>query len=303
MTVPGRNDPCPCGSGKKYKKCCTPKYDKPSPAPALPSWTRAPKASSRPDGSLSFSDGPMLPDYLDPKTDEEILAWLKEFGVETNREAFVSELKETLDPSKIMDRWRRQLDEEQQYEAGDLLFCASIQFSRRWAPEVASYDKIEDWIGEIDASGDTQALDQFRAVWQSLKEWYILPNQYRSFQQMEVDYEPYYDLETVMFDYAGSLWNGAMDLKGGERSDLLQERLRVCEEVVRLLPESDPHNLLEWRRMYGQTLVGLEREKEAEACYERLVNDHPDWVWGYVSWGDLYAFRGEERDPARARDI
>jgi hypothetical protein len=21
MTTPGRNDPCPCGSGKKYKKC------------------------------------------------------------------------------------------------------------------------------------------------------------------------------------------------------------------------------------------------------------------------------------------
>ena len=26
---PGRNDPCPCGSGKKYKKCCaTKKGDK-----------------------------------------------------------------------------------------------------------------------------------------------------------------------------------------------------------------------------------------------------------------------------------
>jgi preprotein translocase subunit SecA len=23
---PGRNEPCPCGSGKKYKKCCWPKY-------------------------------------------------------------------------------------------------------------------------------------------------------------------------------------------------------------------------------------------------------------------------------------
>jgi tetratricopeptide (TPR) repeat protein len=22
MPAPGRNDPCPCGSGKKYKKCC-----------------------------------------------------------------------------------------------------------------------------------------------------------------------------------------------------------------------------------------------------------------------------------------
>jgi protein translocase subunit secA len=20
--IPGRNDPCPCGSGKKYKHCC-----------------------------------------------------------------------------------------------------------------------------------------------------------------------------------------------------------------------------------------------------------------------------------------
>ncbi len=25
MTKPGRNDPCPCGSGKKYKKCCAQK--------------------------------------------------------------------------------------------------------------------------------------------------------------------------------------------------------------------------------------------------------------------------------------
>jgi len=24
--TPGRNDPCPCGSGKKYKKCCYPKF-------------------------------------------------------------------------------------------------------------------------------------------------------------------------------------------------------------------------------------------------------------------------------------
>ena len=23
----GRNDPCPCGSNKKYKKCCYPKYE------------------------------------------------------------------------------------------------------------------------------------------------------------------------------------------------------------------------------------------------------------------------------------
>ncbi len=41
MAKVGRNDPCPCGSGRKYKKCCLP-----SPsvaAPAAPTATAAPR--------------------------------------------------------------------------------------------------------------------------------------------------------------------------------------------------------------------------------------------------------------------
>jgi hypothetical protein len=49
MTTAGRNDPCPCGSGKKYKKCCLPKDEAavaaarpppppPAPKPSFP-WT------------------------------------------------------------------------------------------------------------------------------------------------------------------------------------------------------------------------------------------------------------------------
>ena len=37
MNKVGRNDPCPCGSGKKYKKCC---IDKPVPETAQYSLSR-----------------------------------------------------------------------------------------------------------------------------------------------------------------------------------------------------------------------------------------------------------------------
>ena len=32
MPRPGRNDACPCGSGKKFKQCCASKKDRVSPA-------------------------------------------------------------------------------------------------------------------------------------------------------------------------------------------------------------------------------------------------------------------------------
>lgn len=36
MTKIGRNDPCPCGSGKKYKKCCEAKTSSRKPIAAQP---------------------------------------------------------------------------------------------------------------------------------------------------------------------------------------------------------------------------------------------------------------------------
>jgi tetratricopeptide (TPR) repeat protein len=36
MAKVGRNDPCPCGSGRKYKKCCLPSQSLPAPVAAAP---------------------------------------------------------------------------------------------------------------------------------------------------------------------------------------------------------------------------------------------------------------------------
>jgi hypothetical protein len=41
MSAIGRNDPCPCGSGKKYKRCC---LEKDAPAPGA--WTAAERDSA-----------------------------------------------------------------------------------------------------------------------------------------------------------------------------------------------------------------------------------------------------------------
>ena len=46
MPKPGRNDPCPCGSGLKYKKCCLPKDEAAAAAARPPAPPPAPRHST-----------------------------------------------------------------------------------------------------------------------------------------------------------------------------------------------------------------------------------------------------------------
>ena len=39
---PGRNEPCPCGSGKKFKKCCQNKFEAPESTRNAPAKEAAP---------------------------------------------------------------------------------------------------------------------------------------------------------------------------------------------------------------------------------------------------------------------
>lgn len=289
MSAPGRNDPCPCGSGKKYKKCCIPQFDKPA-------------APAHKDGGAEY-DGAMTPDDWNDVPEEEIVAMLRSFGVETGRKAFVAELRETLDPLKVKERWEAGMSAEQRRRSGDFPYCAAVQLSRRWAPNLNSIDKLEDLIGETEAVGNEEALGRLRTVWRSLKELYISPHGFRSFRELEDTFGTYYDLETALFDYADGLWNAGLKQEGNKRTELLQERLQLCDEVVRLLPDAESVNHPEWCRLSAQTLEGLGRYGEAEAAYQSLVKEYPSWVWGYVGLGGLYANREDGRDPAKARDI
>jgi hypothetical protein len=73
----GRNDPCPCGSGKKFKKCCLGKIDAPPPA-------IEPLRATTPDDDLDWIDDDSGDDELsdewleeyDPLVEPDPAAWL-----------------------------------------------------------------------------------------------------------------------------------------------------------------------------------------------------------------------------------
>ena len=88
MTKPGRNDPCPCGSGKKYKKCCMARDEA---ARGEATRTEASSAESYLDGKLTLMESLGMP-Y--PATDSlrELRAFAGDRGFESE-----DELQEVMD--------------------------------------------------------------------------------------------------------------------------------------------------------------------------------------------------------------
>ena len=57
MAKTGRNDPCPCGSGQKYKRCCLPREEAAAHAAALAAAATSSVADADEDGLDDASNG------------------------------------------------------------------------------------------------------------------------------------------------------------------------------------------------------------------------------------------------------
>ena len=114
----GRNDPCPCGSGKKYKKCCQAKDEearrKEAAPPALiPTPTTKPAARSRKEQPK-------------PPPDPRVEAWnarYEEFEA-IDYEARIALFKRTLDEVELMD-------DEMAFEMLEKLFHQAAEHDER----------------------------------------------------------------------------------------------------------------------------------------------------------------------------
>ncbi|MCR4402352.1 MAG: hypothetical protein NUW12_06145 [Firmicutes bacterium] len=86
---------------------------------------------------------------------------------------------------------------------------------------------------------------------------------------------------------------------------LARERLRFAREFCELFPESDEEFIRLMRSAEAEALFALGRIEEGEEVFATLMQQWPDWTWGYVYWGDAYIRAGEGHPErlAKAREV
>jgi len=118
--IPGRNDACPCGSGKKYKKCCLRRIEKQ-------------KRKRRQEGYQPHQDQWSRSEVEAMET-EEIFDRLYFFGIYASKKGFLKELSENYSVQVMAEKWFDRFDVRIEGFDEDFPFLAAWVLWERLAP-------------------------------------------------------------------------------------------------------------------------------------------------------------------------
>lgn len=226
-------------------------------------------------------------DQVRMMTTSKIISTLRRFGVNFTEKQFLQDIQRAFSAEDIAKAWQKQyvitaygLDE-------DFIWMACVVLWERLAPaDVLSTEQLDDMMqrgyDQLAAQDPAAACTQWLEVWERLKPRFS--EDITAIEAAESVFSGSQFLSNWCQDIEVELWNTG-------RSDPIfyEHRLRYCREFCALFPDSDPLIVLNMKRAEAETLVQLGHVAEGDACFQRLVNEFPDSIWGYIGWGDMYA--------------
>ncbi len=321
----GRNDPCPCGSGKKFKKCC---IDKPAyRSPAVQSLGQSGGISaSRREGMLSSRSsraieelitrmanpmdlfgGPVpisrrerrltatrggearwTEDAVRVMSNAEIFSHLRALGIESSEESFWAMAVSGDSSERLFEEtWGTRWNEATD---DDALF-AWLAMDVLWERLVPDRVRIEDVDRRIGAG--YELLEQERRA-AALETWW------EAWEKLKVWLG---DKPVRTFDHIDDLardgltdffinwiWDCDEALSNAMEGDSTwaNRRLELFDDLRNRLVDEGGSNAVNLARACGESLFALRRKDEGDACFAALIEQFPDNVWGYIGWADEY---------------
>jgi len=332
MAKIGRNQPCPCGSGKKYKKCCLDK-----PLSALPH--KPGRQEQRSPELGAFEDiwlpGEKLPPYIIARmferSDEfarmkqqdptrarrfwtpakltalethDIQAQLRTLDVDPSRERFLSLAANTSSAWDVSKQWRRSLRRTLSRHETDFVGLAACELWKRYCPERPSFEMLDDWMQQgyeqMMKQQSTAACDQWLKAWDVIRT--RLEPEMRTTGSAEVVFNGTQNLFNWVQDFALELSNAAR--REPRYADV---GIRLCRDVLKQFPDEGDLFVINFRADLGQFLFMAGDSDDGEQVFREMIADHPDLAAGYARLSDMLADRARKEnrpeDLHRAKEL
>jgi len=313
MTKISRNQPCPCGSGKKYKKCCLDKDDR----------QHASKSMNMP-GSPADANAP-LPPYAAAKLfersetfvelkrrhpararlfwtpsraaaleTEELVNAVRELGVDASRNPYLELARNRFSAWELSDVWRTKITQRLSQHEEDCIGIVACELWKRYCPDRPSIEMLDDWMQEgycyMMDRRSAQACERWSTVWQ------VIHSRLRTGMRTCDDASVVFDGSQVLFnwvqDFAIELHNTAVD-----NATFADTGIQLCEDVLKQFPDETELFRLNFRADLGEFYYLAGRPQHGERILLTLIHDYPDRAAGYARLSDILAYGARRQDP------
>ena len=286
MSKVGRNQPCPCGSGKKYKKCCIDKH--------LPEVVKS-DAKQYFDSFLSYEE-------VNQMNTEEIINNLHNMGIPFEKEAFFRDVEKFYSAQELSEHWFdtysvKALDRDEDFP----WFAAWILWERLVPTNKMSMEQMSDLIDKgfevLNVNDSKSACDNWLRIWDAIK--YRIKPEFKTLKYLDKHYNRCFFIINFCQDLEGELHNAGL-----EDSEYFKKRIDYCREFCNFFPEEEELIIHNMRRAIIASYICLEKFDEAKKELDRLVTDYPDNAWSYIEYGDAYCYGNELiKDLVKAKEF
>ena len=300
----GRNEPCPCGSGKKYKKCCIAKHRSEGSSHNSLEATQSPLASMPPyvvakefDGSKLFEEMKQrepkrarlfwTPSRAASVGTQELVDRLRKLGVDPSQDAYLELSKNRTSAWEISVLWRSRVKRRPSSHDEIFLGVVACELWKRYCPERPSVEMLDDWMQEGYELAMQRQLPQACDRW--AKVWGVIQPRLRP-QMLTCDsttavFEGTQSLFNWVQDYAEELHNAAID-----EPRYAEAGVRLCEQVLAQFHTETGLFHLNFRADLGEFYYMAGQAEEGERVLLALIHDHPDRAAGYARLADVLAY-------------
>ncbi|WP_083486403.1 YecA family protein [Alicyclobacillus ferrooxydans] len=277
----GRNDPCPCGSGKKFKKCCIdkPEYNQ----------VAAPAAPTEHTHDFPHGAGHDHNHNHDHNHDNH--------HDHSHHDDHHHDHEHSSQPGVIgaspVALWDNSSSQQ----------SASSKRSKKSSRFEILSESMEVGLQQLESGDDEGAAGKWLQGWVWLLE-YADSEGLKSLEAVDAHMrgEAGDSVSNWVQDFEACLGNLSM-----HDEDWAIVHLRMIRDLLSTFPDTDKEIIFAMRESEAETLFVLGRREEGDAHFADLVRDFPENAWSYMGWGDMYspAFFQDRwaKDPSRAREI
>jgi tetratricopeptide (TPR) repeat protein len=280
----GRNDPCPCGSGKKYKKCCMEKDEQLMAKQTL---------RSHDIHFLTYEE-------INELSTDEIIHKLEKMGIPFNQETFLKDIEKFYSAEDLSENWFNKYTVTAKGREEDFPWLAAWILWERLSPaSKLSSEQMSDLIDrgfEYLAENDSiSACDTWLKVWEAIKGRIRLA--FKNLDDLDRHYENSFFIRDFCQDLEAELHNAGL-----EDPAYFAKRIQYCREFCDYFPKESELIIHNMRRAIAESYAKLDQYREAEWEFEKLVQEFPNNPWGYIGWGDIF-FLEQKKDYYKAREL